>query len=144
MAIQDAISALAGYQQAEFGFTAHTNFPESINPKCFTNVITDFGFNPAAQGLSGENYTIQSALLISRHEGGGLAGADAVLKPYLARYWERVWCAHLTLGGTIEAFQTGGDAVSGRYGVVALGGVEYLGIVFDQRVRIKRTVTMEA
>ncbi len=144
MAIQDAIAELVSIQTAAFPeFRAHVYVPESINPKCFVNWPSEFGFGLGAVGLSVEDYTIRTDLIIGRHTGGGLASADEALRPYLQWYWERVWLAHMTLNGTIEGFQSGPRPVTGTYGAIArYGDTEYLAIPFTQRIKIKRVVAM--
>ena len=146
MAVQDAIAALAMIQAEEFpAFKAHVYVPESVNPPCFVNWPSDVSFNRAAGGLSGVNLTIRTDLIMGRHTGGGLAGADEMLRPYLQRYWERVWLQHMTLNGTIEAFQSGADPVTASYGaVIRIADTEYLAIQYTQRVRLKYDYTMEA
>ncbi len=140
------MAALVSIQQAEFpGFKAHVYVPESINPPCFVNWPSGFGFGRAAEGLSAERHTIRTDLIISRHTGGGLASADKELRPYLQSYWTKVWLQHMTLNGTIEGFWGDEYPVSGTYGaIVRYADTEYLAIPFSQQVRLKYIATMEA
>ncbi len=137
MALDAAITNLATYQAAAFGFTTHAVAPESVTAPAVVNYPESGSFSFAAQSLGRGEHVVRSDLLLSRHDGGGLATADAKLRPYVTAYRDML-AAHMTLGGQANGI----SGLSYEYGVVEYGGVAYLGIRFRQTVYIKDAITV--
>jgi hypothetical protein len=139
--VAEIVAAVAALERETFGDVAGLNVyehvPESVTAPAIVNAPTGGVDTHAHAGHREVEFTLRIDFLLSRHTGGGLAGADRALRPYLDKVLPMLW-RNQSFGGAANGLRR----IEWQYGlVIDYGGTEYLGARFEPRVYFKTRYT---